>query len=816
MKRFVRSQLYIASAVAVVLLVGISILFLVSLNNVKKNSKTNLLLGRDKTATEMTLFFNQFKIIIIDIESHMIYEDDISDDHLLEHFIYSDETYDSISSIYFYKKDGIYLNSGGYIPTIDLKERIWYEMAYSSNEIIFTPAYLNASKDKLIITVAKRIEKEDEFLGILAMDVELDKVIEIVEGNVFSKYGFSMIIDQNNSFLNHYLAEDLQLIKPSLLTQYVNEDFVEEITFQDKKGALSTVKIDETPYRIMVFLENVEYRRHVTMLTTTFIILVISFIFLIGGLIRLNNRQILKPLVALEKDINSYDFKDLSYRLPKSENIAFNEIRSATNELLERNQKYYEENKKMHNDLIIENQRFNKVIGSTVDIIFEIDKRRRYVSAYGKGLEKIFKTSKDFEGKTAREVFGREGFSRDTVYKRALLGETIVYEWNYVTNNKSSYFESSISPIYDEKRRVVGAVGIARDVTDAKIRQDEIEYLSIHDYLTKLKNRRYFQLKSVEMDIGRNYPLGIVMIDLNGLKIFNDAYGHEAGDKALVEVAKGLTKVFTKEHVVSRIGGDEFAVIVPKANTRLLENYKESLKNILQNVYVENLNISIAFGYEIKTGKTTIEETLKRAENHMYRRKLAEGRSARNQAIRAIHKTLTEKYKEERIHSEKVSELCVALGTELGIKDESLKELELAALYHDIGKIAIPDAILNKPDKLTEEEFSIIKTHTEAGYQILRAADQYSNLAEYALTHHERFDGKGYPKGISGKDIPLFSRIISVVDAYEAMTSDRIYRKRLSEDAAIKEIIKHSGAQFDPDIAKIFVEKVLNKEWQEV
>ncbi|MFA6890310.1 MAG: HD domain-containing phosphohydrolase, partial [Bacilli bacterium] len=138
--------------------------------------------------------------------------------------------------------------------------------------------------------------------------------------------------------------------------------------------------------------------------------------------------------------------------------------------------------------------------------------------------------------------------------------------------------------------------------------------------------------------------------------------------------------------------------------------------------------------------------------------------------------------------------------------------LKQAGLFHDIGKISIPDSILNKPEKLTDEEYDIIKTHTEVGYQILRAADEYSDLAIHALHHHERWDGKGYPTALEGNDIPLFSRIICVVDAYEAMTADRPYRKRLTKEHAIAEIRKCSGTQFDPKIAKIFIEQILRKE----
>jgi HD-GYP domain-containing protein (c-di-GMP phosphodiesterase class II) len=153
------------------------------------------------------------------------------------------------------------------------------------------------------------------------------------------------------------------------------------------------------------------------------------------------------------------------------------------------------------------------------------------------------------------------------------------------------------------------------------------------------------------------------------------------------------------------------------------------------------------------------------------------------------------------------------MGDKLNLTKNEILELEFAGLIHDIGKITIPDSILKKPGKLTEDEWTIMKTHTTHGYQILRSADKYSKLADYALTHHERWDGKGYPKGIKEEEIPLFSRIICICDAFEAMTSDRPYRKALPVESAIEELIRCSGSQFDPYLVNLFVKKVLIDEY---
>jgi HD-GYP domain-containing protein (c-di-GMP phosphodiesterase class II) len=162
-------------------------------------------------------------------------------------------------------------------------------------------------------------------------------------------------------------------------------------------------------------------------------------------------------------------------------------------------------------------------------------------------------------------------------------------------------------------------------------------------------------------------------------------------------------------------------------------------------------------------------------------------------------------------HSKRVSRFCVELGSAFGFNNQELDMIELAGMLHDAGKVFIPDSILYKPGLLTENEWKIMKTHTSMGYDILASSKEYPHLAIYAKSHHERIDGKGYPEGLKGNEIPFIARMISVADAYEAMTSDRPYRKALSKATAIKELIKHSGTQFDKNIVDVFINKVINQ-----
>lgn len=350
---------------------------------------------------------------------------------------------------------------------------------------------------------------------------------------------------------------------------------------------------------------------------------------------------------------------------------------------------------------------------------------------------------------------------------------------------------------------------VFRDATEKKKKQAEIEYLSFHDQLTGLYNRRFFENELIRLDTARNFPLTVALLDVNGLKLANDAFGHAVGDKVLQKVTELIKKVCRTNDIIARVGGDEFVIIFPKTDSNQAGKIMERLVQVTAREKVGSLNLSISCGWACKQNAgDNIATVLKKAEDHMYRRKLSESASIHYKTIAVIIKTLYEKNQREEQHSKRVSQLCAAIGTALGLSDEDIIELRTVGLMHDIGKIAIDDRILEKSEALSKTEWLEIERHPEIGYKILSSVNQFAPLADYVLAHHERWDGQGYPKGLKGDAIPLEARIIAVADAYDAMTSDRPYRSKLSPDAAIKEIKGNSGTQFDPDIVKVFLEKV--------
>lgn len=353
-------------------------------------------------------------------------------------------------------------------------------------------------------------------------------------------------------------------------------------------------------------------------------------------------------------------------------------------------------------------------------------------------------------------------------------------------------------------------LSIVRDITDRKKREAENRYLSYHDVLTGLYNRRFYEEEIKRLDIENNLPISIIMGDVNGLKLVNDAFGQDTGDLLLQKVAAAIRRACRTEDIVARWGGDEFVILLPKTKTEEAEEIVNRIKDLSANEYVNSIRVSITLGWDTKkTMNEDIQKVLRNVEDSMYKHKIIENEGMRGNTISTIINTLHEKNPREEQHSKRVSELCQKIGEALGFSEIEVSRLKVVGLLHDIGKIAIDEGILNKSGRLTETEWEQIKKHPDIGYRILSSSFDMLELADCILAHHERWDGAGYPKGLKGAAIPRVSRIIALADAYDAMISERPYRNAMSEEQAMIEIEKNAGTQFDPEITKIFIERVL-------
>lgn len=360
-------------------------------------------------------------------------------------------------------------------------------------------------------------------------------------------------------------------------------------------------------------------------------------------------------------------------------------------------------------------------------------------------------------------------------------------------------------------------VGVSRNIENRKKTEEQILYISYHDQLTGLYNRRFYEEELKRLDTKRNLPLTIVMGDVNGLKLINDSFGHAMGDELLRKAAEVIKNGCRADDIIARLGGDEFVIILPKTDAFETEQIIKRIKDLSLKEKVGNIDISISFGYATKSNEEeNIQEIFKYAEDLMYRHKRSESSGIRSKTIDLVMNTLYKKSSREQLHSVKVSEICEAIATTMNFDKNDIYQIRIAGLMHDIGKIEIDEKILNKPEKLSKDEWERMQRHPEIGYRILSSVNKFSVIADDVLEHHERWDGKGYPRGLKGEEISLHARIIAVADSYDAMTSDRTYGKALSEEEAINEIKRCSGTQFDPEVTRVFVEKVLGQEWEQL
>lgn len=369
----------------------------------------------------------------------------------------------------------------------------------------------------------------------------------------------------------------------------------------------------------------------------------------------------------------------------------------------------------------------------------------------------------------------------------------------------------SAAPIKDDDGNIIGVVFVVRDVTEERKKMNEINYLGFHDGLTGIFNRRFFDEELKRLDSQNNLPLSIIIADVNGLKLTNDAFGHAFGDQLLIKMSQAIKKSCRKNDIVARWGGDEFIIMMPSTNDKAARQVCSRIKSNCSKIKMSEVNFSVSLGYDTKLNEEdNILDVIKRAENYMYKAKSIDNTSGRGDTINMILHALHEKCPREQLHSNRVSKLCVKIGYAMNMSYRDINELKLVGLMHDIGKIGITDNILNKKDKLTSDEWEEMKKHPEIGYRILCASSEMSYAAEYVLYHHERMDGSGYPKGITGTKIPVQSRILAVADSYDAMTSERPYKSIMTKEAAAKELVDNINILFDAHIVSIFIKEVLN------
>jgi diguanylate cyclase (GGDEF)-like protein/PAS domain S-box-containing protein len=346
---------------------------------------------------------------------------------------------------------------------------------------------------------------------------------------------------------------------------------------------------------------------------------------------------------------------------------------------------------------------------------------------------------------------------------------------------------------------------IYQDVTERKVYEEKIRYFGYHDALTGLFNSAYFEEETRRLDTPRQLPVSLIMADVDNLKLVNDAFGHIEGDRLIVEAGKILQSCCRQEDIIARCGGDEFVMLLPRTSLLEARSICDRIRAACSRGTRGMIPPSIALGVAVKNEVTQdFIQVRKKADDDMYLDKLMRSEHSRS-AIYSRIVNFLEADPRRNNHISRLRKLSGLFASLLSMKQDETGNLLLLAQFHDIGLMPIPAEVLYREGALDPEEWEDLRKHPERGYHLARNLSPITPVAEDILCHHEHFDGSGYPRGLAGDGIPLLSRIMNMLCAYEVMTGWRSYKPTFSHEEALEEIASRAGGQFDPRLAGLFI-----------
>jgi diguanylate cyclase (GGDEF)-like protein len=426
----------------------------------------------------------------------------------------------------------------------------------------------------------------------------------------------------------------------------------------------------------------------------------------------------------------------------------------------------------------------------------------------GKNIEQISILMYGVRRPILLESFFHPEYGNETFPERLTLSNgNFQFEEFVAKGNRSQgrFLNQTAVSMKNQQGEFVGAFQTIRDITDQKRAEMRLEFLSLHDTLSGLFNRAYYEEAVAGLSVSANLPLGVILIDLDGLKIVNDTLGHEHGD-SLILAAAGLLRRQFPDQPVARIGGDEFVVLFVKTTEEsILRGVDLLLKKVSEfNESNPPVPVQMSAGFAWSDIDPSITSLVKEADVRMYREKDLRRESVRTSYITSLKRRFEELHQKDENVTEQLVNLASRFGVFIGLSTEDLSRLTLLSQYRDIGKVGTPDRITNKPDTLDKSEEEELRKQPEIGYRIAKLSRELFPIADNILKHREWWDGCGYPLGIAGDQIPQINRILAVVESYVAMTSPRIRRRSLTNRDALEEIQLMAGKKLDPYLVREF------------
>jgi diguanylate cyclase (GGDEF)-like protein/PAS domain S-box-containing protein len=434
------------------------------------------------------------------------------------------------------------------------------------------------------------------------------------------------------------------------------------------------------------------------------------------------------------------------------------------------------------------------------DLFFRFSADGTYQEMLAGRPSDLYMAAEDVLGRRVQDLSKRLGQQCQRAIEQVLETRSlVVVEYPLPFEGETRFFEARFLPLLEDQ-----VIMVVRNITEHKRAEERLRYLSFHDIMTGLYNRSYFDEEIRRLDTRRQMPLSVIIGDIDGLKLINDTFGHRKGDRLIIKAAAILKSSCRSEDIVCRRGGDEFAILLPKTDRDTAEVICARIRKACERVkgdLAPNISLGIATKLDVQEN---IDDILREAEDMMYSNKLNSS-SSRFTYVAYFQRSLAEKTREAAEQGRRIQDLALKMGDALELPGKEKDELVILSVLHDIGEIAIPEKILQKPGSLTPEEWQIVKKHPVIGNNIAKSAPSLTNIAEAILSHHERWDGQGYPYGLEGDQIPRFSRILSIADAYQSMVGGRPYRRAISHQEAMEEIRRCSGSQFEPELVELFI-----------
>lgn len=683
----------------------------------------------------------------------------------------------------------------------------------------------NVGFDYVITSTCPIFNENGDCLGFVVADFSSDDLKEMVQG-INDENISAFALDEKGTYIdaeNNYLVVNYEnIFNLNSETEEIDNNIISNetglhiYTESGEKYYIYYNTIAGFDWKLVYIMPEYTISNKIERITDFYLVgSILITIFLSLIIIYIINKGIHKPIKLLLEEFEAVAKNNYIIDIPPEldKNDEFSAIATALREM-KISLKEYQNKLEQKNQLLTESEKIVResmeyngaIIKAVPQLLFIMTRTGYCIDCKG---SKIFAEmpKESYIGRHIRDLISEEDVGRiSEILLNIKEGECI--RDILVSSNmedKMEYFMVNIS--YCRESEIVILIN---RVTELQNQLETNYFLSYNDQLTGLGNRRNFEETLEETITSHKFPCSVVVSDINGLKMVNDSFGHEKGDELLLKYAKSLKRLNLDKKCTSRIGGDEFSIILPYTEFEKTERMVNDLVSYCSGESVNGVTLSVSFGIATMYNEDeSINEILKIAEDKMYQQKLYMYASRKDNTIEIINNTLHAKNKREQLHSKRVSELAEKTAKCLGMNQTQQNKLKTAGLMHDIGKIGIPEELLNKPSNLTEEEYREVSKHPEIGYRILKASGKMMEIADCVLSHHEKWDGTGYPRGIKGEEISLEARIISIADTYDAITNNREYRIGLPKEVAIAELIKFKGIQFDPNLVDVFVNEVL-------